>query len=181
MLCFARVEEVSGRPCRAEGRRDVVSDLPSLPHTRGDEATATLMHVLQDQADSCFVVIVLRDGTQRFDLSAEDLRDGILLRHVARAKLFLFHKDRSFPRERSCPLRLSDNGYSYRSVLDRCDFLYEEAILQCFINECCTAVLLSGGSFLRRKSWRQSWKAFLRVRVKVVDEWLISFVYVRGP
>jgi len=97
------------------------------------------------------------------------------------AKLFLFHKDTSFPRERNCPLRLSDNGYSYRSVLDRCDLLYEEVILQRFINECCTAVLLSGGSFLRRKSWRQSWKAFLRVRVKVADEWLISLVYVRGP
>ena len=108
MLCFARMEEVSGRPCRAEGRRDVVSDLSSLPHTRGDEATATLMHVLQDQADSCFVVIVLRNGTQRFDLSAEDLRDGRLLRHVARAKLFLFHKDTSFPREKKSPPKAFD-------------------------------------------------------------------------
>jgi len=77
------------------------------------------------------------------------------------AKLFLFHKDTSFPRERSCPLRLSDNGYSCRSVLDRFDSLYEEVILQRFINERRTVVLLVGGLFLRRKSWRQPWKALL--------------------
>ena len=103
MLCFTRMEEVSGRPRRAEGRRDVVSDLSSLPHTRGDEATATLMHVLQDQADSCFVVIVLRNGTQRFDLSAEDLWDSILLRHVARGKTFSLPQRYVFPPREELP------------------------------------------------------------------------------
>ena len=62
MLCFARMKEV-GRSARgAEGRSDVVGDLSSLPHTRGDEATAPLMHVIEDEANRRFVIVVLGDS-----------------------------------------------------------------------------------------------------------------------
>ena len=65
MLGFAGVEEDGGDACRREGCGDVVGNLATLAHARGDEFAPLVLHLLNDEVDGLFIGIgnrYVKDG-----------------------------------------------------------------------------------------------------------------------
>ena len=65
MLCLAGVEEDGGNACRREGGGDVVGNLATLAHARGDEFATLVLYLLNDEVDGLFIGIgnrYVKDG-----------------------------------------------------------------------------------------------------------------------